>query len=384
MESAVLTHNSTNNQPFANNHTLPGNHGAAINRYDSTNSINTHPAVPGSNVLSPRELRDLFEQYMQECEMRLYAARTLETRRLFIGNLLWFLDHRNHAVCSEPEIHQFFYYLAHGHTEPGGRFGRKNLNRPVRPVTMKDYYNCLRPFFAWLVERRFLKENPFQFIPPPHVRVEVKSPLSLDQIQTLFESARRSTQPLRDTAILSLLLDTGCRASELIAIQLEDVDWQNRCCRVLGKGNKYRTLYFGDRTGQALQAYVEASGRQVSVGNDRVYNASVTTPLFLSDAACLGTRDERHPTPLTRSGLLQLMKRLGKAGGIKMSCSPHALRRTFAVQTLRNGANVFSVQAMLGHTDLQMTRRYCAIAHADVEAQHRQFAPMDRLELHAA
>jgi site-specific recombinase XerD len=56
------------------------------------------------------------------------------------------------------------------------------------------------------------------------------------------------------------------------------------------------------------------------------------------------------------------------------------LRRTFAVQTLRNGANVFSVQTMLGHTDLQMTRRYCAIAHADVETQHRQYGPVDHLE----
>lgn len=87
----------------------------------------------------------------------------------------------------------------------------------------------------------------------------------------------------------------------------------------------------------------------------------------------------RGDKPFTRSGLLHLVKRLGKTAGIKDSASVHALRRSFAVQMLRNGANVFSVQAMLGHTNLQMTRKYCTMALTDAEAQHRQFSPMDRL-----
>ncbi len=83
--------------------------------------------------------------------------------------------------------------------------------------------------------------------------------------------------------------------------------------------------------------------------------------------------------PIGLSGLQQLLKRLEKTCGIKASRSPHAFRRSFAVQTLKNGANVFSVQAMLGHTDLQMTQTYCALAQADIEAQHRQYSPLDRL-----
>jgi site-specific recombinase XerD len=326
-------------------------------------------------TISIETLETCVEHYLADCELRLYAPRTTETRRLFIRNLLWFLRHRNYKQCGTVELRQFFHYLAHGHEEPGGRFGHKHLNRPVRPVTIKDYYNCLRSLFDWLVAHNVIADNPFDSIPSPHVREEVKAPLSLDQIRTMLQCARQSSQPLRDVAILSLLLDTGCRASELISIQLEDVDWNNRCCLVLGKGNKYRTLYFGSKTAEALKAYVRATGRSDS---DPQRN-NCGTPLFLSSFAGTGGRPHTQHEPLTRSGLLQLTQRLGQSGGIKGSYSPHAFRRTFAVQTLRNGANVFSVQAMLGHTDLQMTRRYCAVAHADVEAQHRQFAPMDRL-----
>lgn len=327
-------------------------------------------SVAPSN-LSVDNFAVLLNEYIQECELRLYSARTIESRRLFIGNLLWFLQHKDFRECGVSELRQFFHYLINGHTEPGGRFGHKHLNRPVRPVTVKDYYNCIRPFFDWLVTRRVLAENPFEWIPTPHVRNEVKEPLSISQFQELIHSASKTLQPLRDVAILSLLLDTGCRASELISLKREDIDWDNRSCRVLGKGNKFRTIYFGEKTATALKAYVSSSGPAEN-------SEPESLPLFLSTRgvepdSMEGTRS------LTRSGLLQLVERLSRAAGIKGSCSPHVLRRTFAVQTLRNGANVFSVQAMLGHTDLQMTRRYCAVANADVEAQHRAFAPMDRL-----
>lgn len=324
-------------------------------------------------TIQTEKLRQFFEEYMDESEMRLYASRTLENRRLFIGNFFWFLEHRGFTECGVEQIRQFFRYLAHGHEEPGGRFGQKHLNRPVRPVTMRDYYNCLRPFFEWIVQRGRIPQSPFEQIPAPNVREEIKMPLSPNQIRVLFENAARSTQPLRDTAILSLLLDTGCRASELISLQLEDVDWDNQCCRVLGKGNKYRTIYFGSKTTETLRNYVQATNR-------KSVQCGAGSPLFLSTASPQKCIRRMHNGRLTRSGLRQVITRLGRAGGIKSSCSPHALRRTFAVQTLRNGANVFSVQTMLGHTDLQMTRRYCAIAHADVETQHRQYGPVDHLE----
>ncbi|HEX8238065.1 MAG TPA: tyrosine-type recombinase/integrase [Abditibacteriaceae bacterium] len=337
------------------------------------------------------DLEQLVQLYLTECELQLYSPRTLEVRHGFIRNFLWFLQHRGYSHCSESEIRQFLHYLLHGHEEAGGRFGRKNLTQAVRPITVKDYDVCLRAFFDWSVKRGALTETLFKHIDKPRVRAETKQPLSQRRVLGLLQAAQSSTQPERDTAILSFLLDTGCRASELISITLEQLDLESRCCRVLGKGNKHRTLYFGEETAKALRHYLKATKRLNTKRLNRISNkpfnsppsdsprgASTpgTSPLFLSSRTGFTAQLGR---PLTRSGLLQLTERLQQRCGFKDSCSPHAFRRSFAVQTLRNGAHVFSVQAMLGHSDLQMTQRYCAIALADVEAQHRQFGPLDRL-----
>lgn len=280
--------------------------------------------------------------------------------------MLWFLRHRNSEACGVAELRQFFYYRAHGHEEAGGRFGNRQLTRPARPVTIKDYYIALRALFDWFVAQGVLDATPFASIPKPQVREEFKTALTMAQITSLLQAAQESTEPKRNVAILSLLLDTGCRASELISITLEDIDLKNRCCAVLGKSNKYRTVYFGDRTEETLKEYLEE--------RDRLRPASILSP-----GASLFTSAKTRE-PLRISGLQQLIKRLKRKCGIRTSCSPHAFRRSFAVQSLKNGANVFSVQAMLGHTDLQMTQTYCALAQADIEAQHRKYSPMERFD----
>jgi site-specific recombinase XerD len=191
-------------------------------------------------------------------------------------------------------------------------------------------------------------------------------------VKQLMKAAQSSTNSLRDSAIVAFMLDTGCRASELISIRIQDLDVASGSCRVIGKGNKQRNLYFGSRTAAALKAYINSRTDVADrSGNEDAHEAGREVAyLFVSGA---------DTKAMTRSGLLQVTRRLGRGAGIRTSCSPHAFRRTFAVQTLRNGANVFSVQAMLGHSNLQMTRRYCALAQTDVEAQHRQFSPLDRL-----
>jgi site-specific recombinase XerD len=326
----------------------------------------------GSRLASPVDgpsIADIgiyVEEYLQDCELRLYSPDTVKTRRVFLRNLLWFLDRRAYPGCGEPELRRFFYYLAHGHEEPGGRFGKKELTRAARPVTVADYYHCLHSFFGWLVAQEKLQVSPLSKIAKPQVREETKSPLSTEQIAALLEATKKSARPGRNFAILTFLLDTGCRAGELISIRRKDLDLDNGRCRVLGKGNKYRTVFFGHRTALALALFLN-DGKH---GEARVADGDPESPLF---------PPARGQGSFTRAGLRHLVKRLGGAAGFEDEVCVHALRRSFAVQMLRNGANVFSVQAMLGHTNLTQTRKYCQLALADAETQHRQYGPMDRL-----
>jgi len=154
------------------------------------------------------------------------------------------------------------------------------------------------------------------------------------------------------------MLDTGILASELCGLRFNDVDIVSRKAIVLGKGNKHRSVYFGRETGRLLWQYVREEGIEG------------TEPLFLSTKR----------NAFTRRGLLQLIERLGDAAGVEATrCSPHTLRHAFAVMLLRGGGSVFTLKEMLGHTDLAMTSRYVSLAQADVQNQHRQFSPVERL-----
>ncbi|HEX8237720.1 MAG TPA: tyrosine-type recombinase/integrase [Abditibacteriaceae bacterium] len=306
-----------------------------------------------------------------DCEYRLQSPRTVETRRVFLKNLLWFLEHRGFTDCDTRELRRFFHYLRHGHEEKGGRWSNKQLKASVRPETVKDYWVCLSTFFKWLVTEGILPSSPMAAIPKPAVRAEEKQPLTPDQVKGLLKAAKHSQHPQRDEAIVLLLLDTGIRSSELIALKIKDVDLRARHCVVTGKGNKIRTVHFGLTTGNALRLYLRHC-TDSHLHSDKHTN-NPENPLFIADKSGQALR------PLTRSGLRQLVERLGKAAGISRACSPHVLRRTFAVSWLRNGANIFSLQAMLGHTDLRMTQRYLSLARADIAEQARQFSPADNL-----
>ncbi|HZO87079.1 MAG TPA: tyrosine-type recombinase/integrase [Chthonomonadaceae bacterium] len=185
-----------------------------------------------------------------------------------------------------------------------------------------------------------------QTIAAPVARAAQIQPFTPEQGNALLQAAKRSSHRRRDEAILLFLLDTGVRASELCAIQIRHLGMQSRRCTVLGKGNKHRMVPFGGTTAKALWQYLREDPRDPD------------DPMFISE------RGE----PLTRSGLRQLMERLGKAAQIERArCSPHTWRHTFTVEFLRAGGNVFSLQQMLGHTNLQMTNRYVALAQADIE-----------------
>jgi integrase/recombinase XerC len=204
--------------------------------------------------------------------------------------------------------------------------------------------------------------SPFDRIKPPIVRADQVRPFTEEQIQSLRNAARLSHNPLRDEAVILFLLDTGIRASELCSIKVRDLDLGGHRCTVLGKGNKHRMAYFGRSTKKAVWRYLQ----------DR--HVDDDEPLFLS------VRGTLAGDPFTRAGILQLIARLGKAARLHgVRCSPHTFRHTAAIRFLNQGGNVFSLQQLLGHTDLTMTKRYLHLAQADLEVQARCFSPVDSL-----
>lgn len=275
---------------------------------------------------------------------------------------MWFLKQNELPTCGTLELRQFLAYVSRGHESPGGRWGNPLMTKPVRPRTVHTYHGHLRTLFRWLIQEGIIETSPMEAIAAPIARADQVQPFDERQVGALLSASQKTLHGKRDYSIVCFLLDTGMRASELCDLKMSDVDMSARKCIVLGKGNKHRAVYFGRQTAKALWNYLREEEREPS------------SPVFLSDRGS-GTGE-----PLTRSGLLQLIERLGKASHIEaVRCSPHTFRHTFAVTFLRNGGNVFSLQQILGHTSLQMTNRYVAVSQGDLEKQHRQFSPVDRL-----
>jgi site-specific recombinase XerD len=328
--------------------------------------LRTHP-IPSIPV---EQLKNYADEWFLHCDFQQNAKATVETRRVFLKNFFWFLNRRDFENCGKTEIRAFIAYLRSGHEEAGGRWGNPRMLQPLRPVSIKDYHNCLRIFFEWMVREEIIEHSPMERIEAPHVREEVKQPLTNEQTQALLRAARTSQHPRRDEAILLMLFDSGVRASELVSIKVGDIDLKSGSFEVVGKGNKKRMCYLGKNTSKVLMAYL----RKAKLPAD--------APLFPSghsSTSSIGNPSGRGSLEhLTRSGLLHLIKRLGKAAGV--SVNVHQLRRTFATSMLHAGADICSVRDLLGHTNIQMTLKYLSVAQSHIESQHRQFSPADNLK----
>jgi site-specific recombinase XerD len=187
--------------------------------------------------------------------------------------------------------------------------------------------------------------------------------LSEEEIGHLLAAVNpKDDMALRDLGILVLFLDTGLRLSELLSLQLDDLHFADQWLKVMGKGQKERVVPYGARTSQILTRYIQ-QGRHDPLGRPELF---------------LGIDGERA----SGNTIKMLFTRLRHRSGIQR-LHPHLLRHTFATSYLVAGGDVFTLQNILGHTTLEMTRRYVALASSQVNLQHRRFSPMDRLDMPA-
>ncbi|MEN6356549.1 MAG: tyrosine-type recombinase/integrase [Armatimonadota bacterium] len=218
----------------------------------------------------------------------------------------------------------------------------------------------LRTFFNYLVKEGFLDTSPTAGISKVKRRKTIIETFSIEQIEGMLKTCGHDFTGVRDKAILLTLFDCGIRASELGTIKLSDVSWTDQTILIIGKGDKERVVPFGKATRQALSAYVIHRGELPS---DRLF------------VTCYGEE-------IYRNRLAQIVTKRAKAAKITgVRCSPHTFRHTFAVSYLRAGGDVFTLQKILGHSDLSMTRRYVEVSQTDVQEKHRMYSPGDRIQL---
>ncbi len=228
------------------------------------------------------------------------------------------------------------------------------------PSTANHSVTTLRAFFGFLVDDGFLDSNVMNGVKKVRCRKPLIETFTLEQLEAILATCDKSFVGVRDQAIILVLFDTGIRASELCGLTLDDVSWTEQTMTVLGKGDRERVVSFGKATRQALALYLARRG---DVETDRLLISVYADPI------------DRHRL---RRIIRARCERVGVTG---VRCSPHTFRHTFAVTYLRNGGDVFSLQRLLGHADLSMTRRYCQLTQADALDKHRAHSPGDTLRI---
>jgi len=234
----------------------------------------------------------------------------------------------------------------------------------VSEKTALNYHVGLSSLWEYCLRSGMVNENVVRQVRPPKPQAPAIIPYAQTEMESILAAAKVDSHPFRDTAIVLFLLDTGIRASELCHLVLKDVSlYSRKVIVVAGKGNKTRHLPFSIRTGEVIGEYLQA--RQVDITRK-----NWTKPLFTGRAG----------NPLTRSGLCTMLNRLGEISQIP-GVHPHRFRHTFSINFLRNGGSIYTLQAILGHTSLDMVKRYLAIAQVDIDRDHAKASPVMRWSL---
>ncbi len=220
------------------------------------------------------------------------------------------------------------------------------LAKSVGPNTIARKLSSVRGFFLHIERREGLRKNPAQLLATPKIRRKMPRFLGVDEAAKVVENPtqKRSPLALRDRALLELLYGSGLRVSELVGLDMTDLDLPQSSARVLGKGNKERLVPLGRPTIDALEAYLSVREK---VGRSRRARLHLTA-LFVSE---LGGR-------LSVRRVQKLVREHGTLGAGRPDLHPHALRHSCATHMLDGGADLRAIQEMLGHASLSTTQRY--------------------------
>ncbi|HEX7630200.1 MAG TPA: site-specific tyrosine recombinase XerD [Candidatus Methylomirabilis sp.] len=229
----------------------------------------------------------------------------------------------------------------------------------LNPRSVARHLSAIRQFHRFLVREERATEDPTAHLEAPRPWQRLPVVLSSEEVdQLLAVRAAVTPQALRNQAMLELIYASGLRVSELIGLRLASLDLGIGIVRVVGKGDKERLVPVGETAANSLRAYLRD-------GRPRLEKGRPSDSLFLG----------RHGQGLTRQMFWQLVKKIARTAGITKTVTPHTLRHSFATHLLERGADLRSVQVMLGHADIGTTQIYTHLSRTHLKAIYDKFHP---------
>ncbi|MFT5136272.1 MAG: integrase/recombinase XerD [Arenicella sp.] len=272
------------------------------------------------------------------------AKNTLSAYRSDIHNLAGFIAPNSLLVVQQSDVQKFLATL---------------LAQGIKASSSARILSTLRRFYRYQIRENRLLADPCTHVLSPKQGRPLPKTLSENQVEQLLGAPNTETiLGLRDRAMLEVLYATGLRVSELVNLKLLEVNLQVGVVRIIGKGNKERLVPLGEQAIDYLERYLKCARSELLASKS-------------SDAMFVTARGGA----MTRQTFWYMIKRHAKVAGIQSSLSPHTLRHAFATHLINHGADLRSVQMLLGHADLSTTQIYTHVARERLQSMHSQHHP---------
>ena len=268
---------------------------------------------------------------------------------------------KNTIKSYESDLKEFFAWCHNIHKKLPSKLTSSSINiylgylfnKNIKSSSVNRKLSTLKAFYIFLYKQKLILKIPTEDIETPKIQKKLPSTLSENEVEKLLKAPKgKNIIELRDKAMLEMLYATGMRISELVNLKEVNVDKNRQVVKVLGKGSKERLIPFGDEALDSLQKYLHKRNSR------NIY-------IFLNN------RDNK----LSRVGFWQRVKIYLKRVHLKSDITPHTLRHAFATHLLNRGADLRSVQLLLGHSDLSTTQIYTHIAKQRLSEMHKKHHP---------
>ena len=275
------------------------------------------------------------------------SENTLESYGRDLKKFLLFIKSRGTTSAREIKYGDILDFMARSREEG------LNATTIVRSMV------SVKQFFKYLLSEKVLSEDPTAHIKTPKMKKAIPGVISLDDVESILGAPDESTpEGLRDAAMLEILYATGIRVSELIGLKLNDVNFELGFVVVYGKGSKERVVPIGDKAREKLLSYLRDSRPALLKGRE-------AKALFVT----------RRGAGMTRQGFWKIIKAQALRAGVTKKISPHTLRHSFATHLLERGADLRTIQVMLGHSDISTTQIYTHVESERLKEIHKKYHP---------
>ena len=233
----------------------------------------------------------------------------------------------------------------------------KERTSTEKTSTIAHNLTVIKNFHSYLFKQKLVEKDVSEFIERPKLRKSLPKTLSIEDINILLDISLNTIFDYRNKAMLELMYGTGLRVSEIVNLNTTDIDLTNCLIRIMGKGNKEREVPLGEYSIYYLKLYL-----------DKRHD-------MLKDVSCNKLFLNNHGKGMTRQGFFKNLKQILKEKGLNPEVSPHTLRHSFATHLINHGADLRSIQEMLGHSDISTTKIYTRVSDDKVKEDYDKFHP---------